>query len=59
MLSGAITLALVLLGLSLALTLVRVVRGPDLTDRIVALDTMYVNAATMLVRYGLGLGTGR
>lgn len=59
MLSVAITVALVLLGLSLALTLVRVVFGPDLTDRIVALDTMYINAAAMLVLYGLELGTGR
>jgi multicomponent K+:H+ antiporter subunit F len=59
MLSVAITVALVLLGLSLALTLVRVVRGPDLTDRIVALDTLYINAAAMLVLYGLELGTGR
>jgi multicomponent K+:H+ antiporter subunit F len=59
MLSGAITVALVLLGLSLALTLVRVVLGPDLTDRIVALDTLYINAAAMLVLYGLELGTGR
>jgi multicomponent K+:H+ antiporter subunit F len=59
MLSVAITVALVLLGLSLALTLVRVVLGPDLTDRIVALDTLYINAAAMLVLYGLELGTGR
>ncbi|MCM2310886.1 MAG: K+/H+ antiporter subunit F [Steroidobacteraceae bacterium] len=59
MLSGAITVALVLLGLSLALTLVRVLLGPDLTDRIVALDTLYINAAAMLVLYGLELGTGR
>jgi multicomponent K+:H+ antiporter subunit F len=59
MLSVAITVAMVLLGLSLALTLVRVVLGPDLTDRIVALDTLYINAAAMLVLYGLELGTGR
>jgi multicomponent K+:H+ antiporter subunit F len=35
------------------------VRGPDVTDRILALDTLYVNSATMLVLYGLQLGTGR
>jgi multicomponent K+:H+ antiporter subunit F len=55
----AIDIALALLGLSLALALVRVVRGPDVTDRILALDTLYVNSATMLVLYGLQLGTGR
>jgi multicomponent K+:H+ antiporter subunit F len=59
MLSVAIDIAFALLGLSLALTLVRVVRGPDVTDRILALDTLYVNSATMLVLYGLQLGTGR
>jgi multicomponent K+:H+ antiporter subunit F len=59
MLSLALDVAFTLLGLSLALTLVRVVRGPDVTDRILALDTLYVNSATMLVLYGLQLGTGR
>jgi multicomponent K+:H+ antiporter subunit F len=59
MLSVAIDIAFALLGLSLALTLARVVRGPDVTDRILALDTLYVNSATMLVLYGLQLGTGR
>ena len=59
MLSVAIDIAFALLGLSLALTLVRVVRGPDVTDRILALDTLYVNSATMLVLYGLQLGTAR
>ena len=59
MLSLAFDLAFTLLGLSLALALVRVVLGPDVTDRILALDTLYVNSATMLVLYGLQLGTGR
>jgi multicomponent K+:H+ antiporter subunit F len=59
MLSLAFDVAFTLLGLSLALTLVRVVLGPDVTDRILALDTLYVNSATMLVLYGLQLGTGR
>jgi multicomponent K+:H+ antiporter subunit F len=59
MLSLAIDVAFALLGLSLALTLARVVRGPDIVDRILALDTLYVNSATMLVLYGLQLGTGR
>ena len=59
MLSMAIDIAFVLLGLSLSLTLVRLVLGPDVTDRILALDTLYVNSAAMLVLYGLDLGTGR
>jgi multicomponent K+:H+ antiporter subunit F len=59
MLSQAIDVAFALLGLSLALSLVRLLRGPDLTDRILALDTLYVNGAAMLVLYGLELGAGR
>jgi multicomponent K+:H+ antiporter subunit F len=59
MLSHAIDVAFALLGLSLALTLVRLLRGPDVLDRILALDTLYVNSAAMLVLYGLQLGTGR
>jgi len=32
---------------------------PDVTDRILALDTLYVNSAAMLVLYGLKLGVHR
>jgi multicomponent K+:H+ antiporter subunit F len=59
MLNQAIDLAFALLGLSLALSFARLMRGPDVTDRILALDTLYVNSAAMLVLYGLKLGTGR
>ena len=58
MLSQAIDIAFALLGLSLALSLVRLLRGPDVVDRILALDTLYVNSAAMLVLYGLELGAG-
>lgn len=59
MLTTAIDIALAMLSLSLALTCVRMLRGPDITDRIVALDTLYVNSAAMLVLYGLDLGADR
>jgi len=59
MIDTAIDVAFMLLGLSFALAFVRLLRGPDLTDRILALDTLYVNAAAMLVLYGLRLGAGR
>jgi len=59
MIDTAIDVAFLLLGLSFALAFVRLLRGPDLTDRILALDTLYVNAAAMLVLYGLRLGAGR
>jgi multicomponent K+:H+ antiporter subunit F len=59
MLSHAIGIAFALLSLSIGVTFVRLLRGPDLLDRVLALDTLYVNSAAMLVLYGVVLGTGR
>jgi multicomponent K+:H+ antiporter subunit F len=44
--------------LALVLALWRLARGPALPDRILALDTMYVNAMALLVLLGIMLGTG-
>ncbi|HEX4884412.1 MAG TPA: K+/H+ antiporter subunit F [Casimicrobiaceae bacterium] len=44
--------------LALVLALWRLARGPALPDRILALDTMYVNAMALLVLLGVMLGTG-
>jgi multicomponent K+:H+ antiporter subunit F len=56
MIDTAVHVALWLLGLSMGLALVRLLRGPDIADRILALDTLYVNAAAMLVLHGVQLG---
>ncbi len=56
MLTFALDVAAVLLGLALLLAAVRLLRGPDLLDRVLALDALYVNAAALLVLYGLRLG---
>jgi multicomponent K+:H+ antiporter subunit F len=56
MIAAAIQIALLLLGLSMGLAALRLLRGPDIADRILALDTLYVNAAAMLVLYGMRLG---
>jgi multicomponent K+:H+ antiporter subunit F len=58
-LNHAIDIAFGMLGLAVVFTLVRLVLGPDMLDRVLALDTLYVNSAAMLVLYGLELGTGR
>ena len=44
-------------GVALAFALYRMVRGPGLPDRILALDTMYVNAMALQVLFGLMLDT--
>jgi multicomponent K+:H+ antiporter subunit F len=43
--------------LGLALSAWRLFRGPALPDRILALDTLYVNALALLIVLGLWLGT--
>jgi multicomponent K+:H+ antiporter subunit F len=56
MLSAAVIVALVLLGVALLLNTWRLLRGPDATDRILALDTLYINAAGLLIVYGIHIG---
>jgi len=38
---------------SMLLVLMRLLRGPTLSDRILALDTLYVNAIALIVVFGI------
>lgn len=53
MLSTVIPIALFIVSVALVLNLWRLVIGPSLPDRILALDTMYINAIALLVLYGI------
>ncbi len=53
MLAVVIPIALTMQGLAFLLTLSRLLRGPSLPDRIIALDTLSVNAIALLVLYGM------
>ena len=57
MLSLVIPLCLVLIGLAVLLTLARLFKGPDLPDRILALDTLHINAIALIVLFGIWLGS--
>lgn len=57
MLAYVIPLCLVLLVIALLLTLARLVRGPCLPDRVLALDTLYVNSIALLMLLGIWQGT--
>lgn len=46
-----------LICLSLVLCLWRLLKGPSLPDRILALDTMFINSIALLLLQGLRLGT--
>lgn len=56
MLSIVILIAMGMVTLAIALTLLRLVIGPSLPDRILALDTMYVNAIALLILFGIYQG---
>ncbi|HEY9147931.1 MAG TPA: K+/H+ antiporter subunit F [Gammaproteobacteria bacterium] len=56
MLTIAIQAAFAMMSLALLFNLWRVVRGPDLPDRILALDTMYINSIALIVLYGVYAG---
>lgn len=47
--------ALLMLALALLLNLWRLLRGPSLPDRVLALDTTYINALALLVVVGMQL----
>jgi len=56
MLNIVVPAAMALLGIALLLNAWRLFRGPDATDRILALDTLYINAAAVIVLYGVYIG---
>ncbi len=58
MLNAALVLTFCCIGAALVLNLYRLVRGPDLPDRILALDTMYINAIALLIVCGIHASQG-
>ena len=57
LLDGALAIAFVLVSVALLLSLWRLLRGPDRPDRILALDTLYVNTVALLVLLGIQLAS--
>jgi multicomponent K+:H+ antiporter subunit F len=55
-LAWAITGAQVLLGLAMACAAYRLIFGPRAQDRVLGLDTFYVNAMLMLLTFGIQTG---
>ncbi|MCO5157455.1 MAG: K+/H+ antiporter subunit F [Aquamicrobium sp.] len=56
-LSVAVTAAQVMLAAAMALALARMIRGPRAQDRVLGLDTLYVNAMLMLLVFGIRTGS--
>lgn len=57
MIEAALFFAFGCYGLGLLFNLWRITRGPDVADRILALDTMVINLIAMLILYGIWQGT--
>ena len=57
MLNTAVYVALGLVSTALALSFWRLLLGPSKPDRILALDTLYVNTVALLVLRGIQLGS--
>ena len=56
-LAVALDIATVAVALAMLLCTVRLVRGPQRVDRILALDTLHINAAALVVLLGIRLQT--
>ena len=53
----SLALAQVFLALAMGAALLRILRGPRAQDRVVGLDTLYVNAMLLLLTYGIASGS--
>ncbi|MEW5974081.1 MAG: K+/H+ antiporter subunit F [Pseudomonadota bacterium] len=57
MLAAVLPYAMAMVSVALALSLARLFIGPDALDRILALDTLYINSIALLILFGLNLGS--
>ena len=57
MIGIALTVGFVAVGAALLLNLYRLLRGPDLVDRVLALDTIVINAIGLIVLVSMGWAT--
>lgn len=56
-LSWALDFAILAIAAAVVLCLWRLLRGPEITDRVLALDTLYVNAVALAILLGIRLST--
>jgi len=57
MMAFALDVAFGSIGVAVLLALWRLLRGPDAPDRILALDTLYINAVAFIVLLGVRTGS--
>ncbi|ENN88680.1 multiple resistance and pH regulation protein F Environmental Information Processing [Rhizobium freirei PRF 81] len=52
----SVAVAQLMIVAAMAISSIRMFRGPRAQDRIIALDTLYVNAMLLLLTFGIGTG---
>jgi multicomponent K+:H+ antiporter subunit F len=57
LLVGSVTVAQILLGAAMVCATFRLVCGPRAQDRVLAFDSLYVNAMLLLLVFGIGSGS--
>lgn len=57
MLTYVTLLCLGMMGVAAALNVYRLVKGPDIPDRVLALDTLYINVLAIIILFGIWLAT--
>lgn len=57
LLGTALAVAQALVALAMGCALFRLLRGPRAQDRVLALDTLYVNAMLLMLTFGMREGT--
>ena len=58
MLDTVLLIVFSMIGLSLLLNLWRLIIGPSVPDRVLALDTMYINVIALIILYSISMDTG-
>ncbi|HSG02481.1 MAG TPA: K+/H+ antiporter subunit F [Marinobacterium sp.] len=53
MLMTALYIAFALISLALLLTVISLARGPSIPDRVLGLDTLYINSIALIILYGI------
>ena len=57
MLEFVLSVAIGMIVVALFLNIYRLIAGPGMPDRILALDTLYINSIVLLILFGLYLGS--
>ncbi|MGB3719348.1 MAG: K+/H+ antiporter subunit F [Proteobacteria bacterium] len=57
MLSYVVPVAIGMVMIAMFLNLFRLIRGPELPDRVVALDTLSINTIALVLLFGISIGS--